>query len=193
MKKLLLLFTLVAITASASAQDPHLKFKGVEIAGSLNNFIIKYKFQNKNAKLLDSDDNKCYYEDLFCGEPGTVVGMSDKNVGVFTVYFLSEEKEYWNGLIYLFDKYYNLLSDKYGQPYKKSKRFLFPYNDGDIEGHEIYAIKNDKCDFYALWKVDNGNIYLTITTGCKVCLSYEDKIGNAKYLANEKTRYQNEL
>lgn len=184
MRKIVITLVFLMILLSAFSQSSeHLKFKGVPIDGTLNEYVAEMKQVG------------FYYEGIEDGVAllgGEFAGYSDCIIGVKTlqklnlvheivVLFPSQDK--WAGLSYDYERLKVMLSKKYGEPDECVERFNSPsYMINDDNGKMYETIMNN-CEYYSIYNTDNGSITLTISNdgysfGCRVKLFYTDKINS---------------
>lgn len=155
----------------------HLKFKGVPIDGTLNQFVSRMK--RKGFKKTDSFEGGAVLEGDFAGYKECEVYVSTLNnkdlVSRISVVFPNQTT--WE---YLYGDYKNLkelLTEKYGQPSSVTEKFQDKYIDDDND--RMYAVKMDKCKYETRFKNDKGEIVLWIehenVLNCFVVLQYKDK------------------
>lgn len=152
----------------------HITFKGIPVMGTVSDFCNK--LSSEGFSIVK------FYED------GTAAAMS----GSFaekssTIYIIgTKQSHYVMGIIVDFDEVYNkwqtiknaynsLVSQyitKYGTPYNVEESFDYPYEEGD--GHEMTALKLNKCNYLTTFKIDNGNIIIKLTEDASIEIIYRD-------------------
>lgn len=181
--KFLTTFILLAAFISY-AQDQtsgHLTFKGVPIDGTLSEYVSKLK-KNGFSHMSTADG--------FALLSGDFAGYKDCTVGVTTlkqkdlvhkIGVLFTEKETWSTLS---GNYFNLkqmLTEKYGEPTDVVEKFD-TYSEPRDDDSKMYEVKFDRCKYYSIWEIVNGEIQLSIdhdgVTKCFVKLLYFDKINS---------------
>ena len=108
------LFSLVVLFASLTcvAQD-HLSFKGIPIAGSMEDFC--QKLSNKGFVELGSDGNTTLFTGDFTGREATIgVNSDDDGENVYSVVVLFDPSGEWNVLVNTYNYYKDLYTRKYG-------------------------------------------------------------------------------
>ena len=194
MKILILCIAISLVAITAFGQNTHLKFKGVEICGTLEDFIIKYKELNNNSRLLEIHGSQAALKDTFCGEDGLIRFDSNSETGMYGIMYESlEPHTYWSALCSEYSKFFYLFSEKYGKPSDSANRFTGPYRNGNHVDYEIVAIKNGHCVYFSKWELSNGEIRMTIDDDCKVRIYYIDKIGFDKHSNLNKQKFKNEI
>lgn len=169
MKKVILLFTLVANVLITNAQE----FMGVKVDGSkqhvMNQFKAKgftYKSEKGNTIIMKGSIGSMDV-DLFC-----VFTPKTGKCWKMTI-FLPEEQS-WYSLKAQYKKYYDVFKDKYGKPSDDFSSFLSPYYEGD--GYEMSAVRLEKCVYFAIWQ----DMYsIEISKFKQVKISYENPTNSA--------------
>lgn len=167
MKKYILI-AMLFVSSFANAQS----FNGIPISGTLTNAVNQYKA--KGFKVSQ------YYESsvIMNGK----VGIDDVQVFLFetpktkqffkmSVYF--QEKSSWTSMKSEYNRLFQNLVNKYGEPDESVATFKNPYYEGD--GYEMSAIQLEKCDYSALWlRKDNLNLSIDISKYKQVKMVYEN-------------------
>jgi hypothetical protein len=183
MKKLLSSIFCLLIFATSFAQDnsdsiEHMKFKGLPLDGTLNDYVTKMK---QNGFTLVATENKmAMLEGDFAGYKSCVIGVSTLEqkdlVNKITVVF--PECDTWSSLSSNYYTLKELLTEKYGGPSEVLEKFDASYEPSD-DGERMYRVKFDNCKYSTNYKTENGSIHLTIdhegVSSCFVRLSYFDK------------------
>jgi hypothetical protein len=185
MKKIIatLSFLMILISSSFAQNSEHLKFKGVPIDGTLNEYVSKMK---QAGFVLEGTGNGIV---MLSGE---FAGYSDCIVGVKTlqkldlvheivVLFPSQDK--WAGLSYDYKRLKAMLTKKYGEPDKCMEKFNAPSYMIEDDNDKMREVVMNNCKYYSTYNTDNGSITLTISNdgyelGCRVKLFYTDKINS---------------
>lgn len=175
---LFLTIILVSCSIMTFAQNSHLKFKGIPIDGYAEKFVFALEKQGftreKMSKGLDIMMGK------FTDYQSIVLIMSSpKTETVHTVCVKFGEESSWDSLLFMYKKYKEMYSNKYGAPEYHIESFDYPFND-DSDGLEMVAVKNDKCNYVSRFTVDGGTIAVMITDDCSLTIYYIDKINNEK-------------
>lgn len=194
MKKFILIAIALLVGLSATAQE-HIKFKGIEVAGDIKNFVTQYKAKCPNAKELYKDDafRVFAFQDTFCGIDGMVLVHFTKSGVVYEVLFSSEEVNNWNSLVCEYDKIFEPIKIKYGEPTANSREFKYPYNQKEFEDLKASAVKAGKCEYSASWLLAEGTISLLISGNLTVGIFYTDKLGSETNVAENNAQYQDEV
>ena len=174
---------------AAMDSSNHLKFKGVPIDGTLNEFVSRMK--RKGFKMIGSEDGVAVLEGDFAAYKECTIYVStlDNKDLVSQISVMFPNQDSWE---YLYGDYKNLkglLTEKYGKPSEVTERFQSRYIDDD--GGRMLAAQTGRCKYESRFKTDNGEIILWIEHGrmmsCYVVLCYKDKIngGIIKDIAKE--------
>lgn len=156
MKKLLfILFAIVSMAASSlNAQS----LNGVPISGDLPTAIQNFK--NKGFIVKKTFDEGA----ILKGQMGTnqvelyvFKTPISKKFYKAVVYF--EEEVSWSSLKRTYNKFVNILTDKYGSPTGNLESFKDPYYEGD--GYETSALTLEKVNWYTYWS-NQPNLYLLV-------------------------------
>lgn len=179
MKKIILTLSFLMILISSFAQSTeHLKFKGVPIDGTLNEYVAKMKQVGFSHQ--GTEDGTAFLSGEFAGYSDCIVGVKTLQklnlVHEIVVLFPSQYK--WSGLSYDYERLKTMLSKKYGEPDKCVEKC-----DGDDDNSKMYEVRMDRCEYFSIYNTDNGSITLQISNdgflgGCRVKLFYSDKINS---------------
>lgn len=171
---------IMATSMGLNAQEAksHLCFKGVPITGRATN-VIK-KLQARGYILKENDDDVFLMTGKFANEKCEIyIFTTAISKEVYQIGVIFNESLNWKSLKDDYLKLKKLLKEKYDLS-SSIERFSEPYYDGD--GHELTALKLGKGMYGSRFKVDNGSIFLVITSS-RVNLVYTDKNGD---LINDK-------
>ncbi len=166
----------------AQAQSQHLTFKGIEINGTLTEFISK--LQKQGFTLIDRFESGAALKGTFAGEDAVVLIPCKENEIVWKVVVDFNEKNTWYSLKSAYKSYKESLTSKYGKG-ESYEYFKSPYYDGD--GYEMSAVKLEKCFYSTIFEIKEGDIIVEICKGANVRISYED---NENYLKIKEKREQ---
>lgn len=176
---IILLFTIVSSLLSQTSD--HLIFKGVQIDGTLSEYVTKMK-QNGFTH-LGTENGIAILNGDFAGYKDCNVGvatLTQKDL-VYKIAVLFPERETWSTLSGNYFDLKQMLTEKYGNPNDVVEKFDSsgePRDDGD----KMYNVKFDNCKYYTIFQTDKGNIELSIdhesVTSCFVKLVYFDKINS---------------
>ena len=163
MKRILiaLLFVFSCIGAMAQNANEHLKFMGIPINGTLESFT--QKLVAKGLKREHAWDNALLLKGTFAGKSGSgvcVMGVPSRNI-VYKVVVCLPSKDTWEWLENDYKEFKEMLTTKYGEPYKCSESF----KEGTYIGSDylkISALKGGKCEYYSAWGSTEGMILLEI-------------------------------
>ena len=182
MKRILiaLLFIFSCIGAMAQNANDHLKFMGIPINGTLESFT--QKLVAKGLKREHAWDNALLLKGTFAGKSGSgvcVMRVPSRNI-VYKVVVCLPSKDTWEWLENDYKEFKEMLTTKYGEPYKCSESF----KEGTYVGSDylkISALKGGECEYYSAWGSTEGMILLEIfnadgSSDCCVRLTYIDLI-----------------
>ena len=158
----------------------HMKFKGVPLDGTLNDYVTKMK---QNGFTLVATENKmAMLQGDFAGYKSCVIGVSTLEqkdlVNKITVVF--PECDTWSPLSSNYFNLKELLTEKYGGPSEVVEKFDTSYKPSD-DNDRMYNVGMDRCKYYTTYETEKGSIKLAISKDDFVRLSYFDKI-NGKIL-----------
>ena len=175
----ILLFT-TAITVSAqidtNATD-HLKFKGVPIDGTLNEFVAEMK--QSGFMHMGTEDGVALFEGEFAGYKDCLIGVMtiDKRDLVCVVSVIFPEQDTWASLNHDYAFLNELLTEKYGEPDETSNELSSGEPGSDFL--KMLELINDECLIYSTYELQNGSIQISLEGGEYntgfVKLSYYDK------------------
>lgn len=185
MKKIIatLSFLMILISSSFAQNSEHLKFKGVPIDGTLNEYVSKMK--QAGFVLEGTEDGVALLSGEFAGYSDCIVGVKTLQklnlVHEIVVLFPSQDK--WAGLNYDYERLKTMLSKKYGEPDECVEKFNAPSYMITDDNDKMRQVENNNCEYYSKYDTNNGSIILTISNdgyefGCRVKLFYTDKINS---------------
>lgn len=154
----------------------HLLFKQFPITGDVNSFIQSlskigyslsepYNYTYQAASLNGSFAGKADCSIAVIGTPITHIACS--------VMVFMQEHHIWSSIRDQYEVLKKQLTKKYGTP-KSYEYFMEPYYEGD--GYELTALNNDHCTYLSMFETTNGKISLSMSSGAKVMIVYQDKI-----------------
>ncbi len=165
--------------------DKHLKFKGVAINGTLEQYVAKMRQQGFSKISMSNGSAKLRGD--FAGYKDCILYVQtlDNKDLVSRIQVDFQEREVWSELYGNYTTLKDLLTKKYGKPSKSVERFDDRYVDDDES--RMYNVKFDRCKYKSTFRTDNGEIILWINhigvSECFVSLQYTDKI-NSKVIEN---------
>lgn len=175
-----LLFVFSCIGAMAQNANEHLKFMGIPINGTLESFTQKLVAKGMKRQL--GWDNTVVFRGTFAGERNCEVYVNrvpSRNI-VYRIVVCLPSRDTWDWLEKDYNEFKEMLTTKYGEPYKCSESF----KEGTYVGSDylkISALKGGKCEYYSTWDLNEGFIILEIfnadgSSDCCVRLVYIDLI-----------------
>lgn len=182
MKKIIITLSLlmVLVLSSFAQNSEHLKFKGVPIDGTLNEYVSKMK--QAGFVLEGTEDGIALLSGEFAGYSDCIVGVKTLQklnlVHEIVVLFPSQDK--WSGLNYDYERLKTMLSKKYGEPDECVEKFNAPSYMITDDNDKMRQVENNNCEYYSKYDTNNGSIILTISNdgyefGSRVKLFYTDK------------------
>ncbi|MBO5829486.1 MAG: hypothetical protein J6R59_13690 [Paludibacteraceae bacterium] len=185
MKKIIatLSFLMILISSSFAQNSEHLKFKGVPIDGTLNEYVSKMK--QAGFVLEGTEDGVALLSGEFAGYSDCVVGVKtlQKLNLVHEIVVLFPPQDKWAGLSYDYERLKTMLTKKYGKPYECMEKFNAPSYMIEDDNDKMREVVMNNCIYYSTYNTDNGSITLTISNdgyelACRVKLFYTDKINS---------------
>lgn len=170
MKRLLLFAALVVCMAGTlhAQETEHLKFKGIPIEGSVDSFgreLVTEGF---------SKEEKSVYKGIFMGRESYVFLNSQTDNQIRAVGVIFNECDTWKKLKSDYVWCVDMYTEKYGDPLSETRTFSGYKNEDN--GLAMYAVKDDECNYRAIWIVPNGMISITISPMARVFISYLDGV-----------------
>ena len=176
MKKLVLFFVVLCVSIAAMAQE-HMKFKGVEIDGTLTEMVTKLKA--KGFTYLGAEDGIAILQGDFAGyRDCQIVVLSMKETGkVNAIAVAFPNREDWSSLESDYDRLKSMLTEKYGEPSRVIERFNKDYVPDNW--WRFHYITSDEATWASVFETDNGDIELYMNKvdydEAAVILKYYDK------------------
>lgn len=184
MKIVLFFLIMVLTTLSLNAQVNQdsivdkLKFNGVEIDGSIDEFI--YKMKTKGFVFDKTEENNVVIMlGEFIGQKCRLyIVPTPKSKIVWKIAIFFGGSDTWESLKKEYESVRDLFSKKYGKPSHDGIFFKDPYYEGD--GCELLALINDKCLCASIYMLKAGAITIQIENTCEVSVSYENRVNMNK-------------
>lgn len=174
---------MVLVLSSFAQNSEHLKFKGVPIDGTLNEYVSKMK--QAGFVLEGTEDGIALLSGEFAGYSDCVVGVKtlQKLNLVHEIVVLFPPQDKWAGLSYDYERLKTMLTKKYGKPYECMEKFNAPSYMIEDDNDKMREVVMNNCIYYSTYNTDNGSITLTISNdgyelACRVKLFYTDKINS---------------
>lgn len=163
-------FILCVSYSTVNAQS----FDGVSISGDLPTAVAKYR--DKGYTVSKYFDQGVLLKGRVSSRPIELyIFVTPKTKKIFKMVAYFEKETSWLSLKSTYSTFYEILSNKYGDPDDKYARFLDPYYEGD--GYEMQAVSLDKTLFAAYWfKRDNLTVGVEISKYEQVKLIYENNL-----------------
>jgi hypothetical protein len=161
---LFLLFSLSAFSQS---------FDGVSIDGDLSLAISKYK--EKGYEVVSKEKEGAILKGTAAGKKiDLFILATPKSKIVYKAVIFLPAREDWQSLKDDYEKYKEILINKYGKPTSIYESFKEPFKEG--EGNEMIAVTNKKCQYVSYWLDDkeNTNIAVEISDTKQIQITYEN-------------------
>ena len=173
MKRLFLFFAVLCMSHFMMGQE-HMKFKGVEIDGSLSEMVTKLK--TKGFVYLGAEDGIAIMKGDFAGyRDCQIVVLSMKETGkVNAIGVAFPEREDWSSLEGDYDRLKSMLIEKYGEPSQVIERFNRDYVSNNQM--RFYYIISDGATWMSAFETLNGIIELYMNK-----VDYNSAAGVLKY------------
>jgi hypothetical protein len=183
MKKLfLVLFCLFTIctsfaqTPKQASQNYHLKFKGISIDGSPNEFGAKLK--EAGFSYINKYEGVPFYKGNFAGHNNCEVAIKSNNNLVYEVVVLFPKNYSWNQLYRTYSYLKKILTEKYGEPLCKEEFINTPsYVNINDDNDKYSEVGYGRCSYGSAFLsiIDGaGSILLEIKDSHCVGLHYTD-------------------
>lgn len=159
----------------------HLKFKGLEIDGPLDNF-----YENLKNDIADLDgyvlDFAAILKGTFAGTRGCLFVISpnsDNNVRDVMIQFPSSDN--WDIVKNRYEEICSNMALKYGEPWATTNDYLGPYKEGD--GKEVDGVLQGQVKLCQVFGLTNGYIQVCIITAASFDSVFPETANNGKYIA----------
>ena len=147
---LFLLFSLSAFSQS---------FDGVAVDGDLSIAISKYK--EKGYILISKEKDNAILTGTAAGKKiNLFILATPKSKIVYRAVIFLPVREDWQSLKDDYEKYKEILINKYGKPTSIYENFKEPFKEG--EGNEMIAVTSKKCQYVTYWLDDTYNTHISI-------------------------------
>ncbi len=151
----------------------HFKFKDISIDGPIKPFVAQLKKQG--FTVLKTTEVDAILSGKFTDEDvHLLVQATPKNVYGVTVSYSKQST--WKAIKTQYENMKSMLVAKYGEPKEIIEKFDSP--NSEKYGLELYALRNDKCTYMALFGTENGNGMIRIKIGpdASLVITYIDSI-----------------
>ncbi len=163
--------------------SPHLKFKGIPIDGSTEDFASKLK--KDGFKPVETYNGNIYFDGNFAGYNCRVLLESTPSGIVCAVKALMENHDEWQPIEYDYMTLKAALIKKYGEPTKCIEKF--EGSKPNRNSSKYISLITGECNYVTTFETMNGTITLSIieehSGGCPT-LVYQDK-ENSKIAASD--------
>lgn len=182
MKKLLFTLIMVFSAIFVQAQNEHLKFKGIPIAGDLDTFVTALEQQG----FYDINDspvpNSATLTGEFTNRDAVILVVANNNKkDVWKVAVMFDGTDKWDVLERDYQTYKDMFIEKYGKPKKVKEEF----DDKTASSYlQLYELHQGRCTYATLFELKEGYIAISIvpygTLKGAILLEYEDEINGNK-------------
>lgn len=169
---------------AAMERSGHLKFKGVPIDGTLENFVNRMR--RKGFKKEEMEDGTAVLSGDFADfkECTVYVETLENKDLVSRIGVAFPPQEQWEYLYGDYKHLKELLTEKYGKPSSCVEKFQKSYGIGPNDDNDrMHYVKFDKCKYETHFNTDKGEVVLAIehneSLSCYVVLVYKDKINGS--------------
>lgn len=148
------------------------QFDGVNISGDLPTAISKYKAKGYTFEKFI--DNGAILKGKIAQTPIELfIFVTPKTKKVYKVVGYLDEDISWVSLKGTYNRFHEIITNKYGTPDGNYEDFTTPYYEGD--GYELSAVGLEKVNYSAYWLNKLGlNIGIEISKFKQVKISYEN-------------------
>lgn len=157
MKKMVLSLILAMMACAMMAQE-HMTFKGVEIDGTMEEFVAKLK--EKGFVYEGEENGVAIMRGDFAGYGDcevAVLTMGDEDV-VNAVGVMFHEREEWTAIETDYNTLKAMLIEKYGRPYSVVEEFNGrTFDDNRMK---FYCLTSDRCQWSSMFETELGTIEL---------------------------------
>lgn len=163
MKKLLFAAFALTVALSMTAQG-HMKFKGIEITGTMSDFekqIVSQGFLvSSDDYFTKGHDNYKTYKGNFTGEDVPLILQSTvKSHIIYAVSVVYNGEFFWPGLKEQYMDMKKLLSAKYGKPSEVTELFDEGFSE---ESQPLVAFAEQRAIYRTRFKTSTGGVTLSI-------------------------------
>ena len=162
-------------TEPSTATSTHLKFKGIPIDGSIDDFASKLEKNGFESEKTYNGD--IFYKGDFAGYNCRVLLESTPSGIVCTVKALMENHDEWQPIENDYMTLKAALTKKYGKPTKCIEKF-YGYSQPERNSAKYIGLISGECNYVTTFETTNGTIILSIIEesigGCPA-LVYQDK------------------
>lgn len=148
------------------------QFDGVNISGDLPTAIARYKSKGYTFdKLID---NGAILKGKIAQTPIELfIFVTPKTKIVYKIVAYLDEDISWVSLKSTYNRFLDIITNKYGSADGSSEEFITPYYEGD--GYELSAVGIEKVNYNAFWINKVGlNVGIEISKFKQVRISYEN-------------------
>ncbi len=184
MKRIVLSFVYIVCFMSLSMGQNHLRFKGVPMDGTIQQFA--QKLTQKGLTIVEKGNDNIILSGMFASYKDCVVGViGDKQQHVAKVAVVFPDCDTWADLEKNYTNIKQMLTQKYGEPTDVVEKFQASYIDNDMS--KMSALQLQRCTYYSIFTTEEGSIQLELKSSdykCYVILSYFDN-ANQQQVIND--------
>lgn len=170
MKQLLIIALATFLTSISYSQS----FDGVPISGTLQEATTKFKAKGYILKETLDHGNGVIMKGKVNLQPIELwIFCTPTSKKVFKMNVFFDAQISWSSIKSEYERYKDILTNKYGEPDSQYDFFVKPYYEGD--GYEMSAISLEKCTYASFWlNKNNLSIHLLISKYKQVEISYQN-------------------
>uniref|UniRef100_UPI00405726D2 hypothetical protein n=1 Tax=Alistipes sp. TaxID=1872444 RepID=UPI00405726D2 len=166
MKRLLwiVIFTLLSITSLSAQEVEHLKFKGVPIDGTLDEFVSK--LEATGLTFWGKYDGVAILRGTFVGERNCMIianSLENKDLAWMVAVCLPG-RDTWSLLLKDYEGLKSMLEQKYGVATQVIEEFKDDYvaRSSTSDFLKLSAVRDGECTYTTLFETELGNIELLL-------------------------------
>lgn len=180
-----LIATLFFVVANAQ------QFNGVKLSGTRKDFTNQYLQSRTSASVVYKVETETAIKDKFLGSNVTIYVQrhyQSTTDDVWTIWLdiILPKSADWASMTKRYNEVLAELTKQYGEPHPwlKSRKFEYPYSNGNHIGKEINALKSGKCKYSDTFFFDGWRLGVSLeyvedivnnTTYNSIMLSYSPK------------------
>lgn len=152
----------------------HITFKGIPVMGTVNDFCNKLSSKGFSMVKTYEDGTAAAMSGNFAERPSTlyIIGTKKSHFVQGIIVDFDEDYNKWQTIKNAYKNMVEQYITKYGTPYDVDESFDYPYEEGD--GHEMTALRLNKCNYRTTFKLDKGSIVIKLTEKASIQIIYRD-------------------
>lgn len=170
------LFAYISQKSAEKQKDEslHIAFKGIPVMGTVNDFCNKLSTKGFSIVKIYEDGTAAAMSGDFAERHSTlyIIGTNQSHFVQGIIVYFDEVYNKWQTIKNDYNRIVEQYITKYGTPYNVDESFDYPYEEGD--GHEMTAIKLNKCNYRTTFKLPKGNIVIRLTDEATIQIIYRD-------------------